>query len=218
MSKPSWIWPAVTASVVSACGYGQYVDRSVSMGSETELASVHDVPVAGHSVQIELRGADEEPWDDANSPVQTRSHGTQALRRRWSGECAVEGELLAIDEQTLWLFAEPPEADELTQPLLVSIPLKRVTAVEIEVHDSVSGTLGVITAVGTASTMSHGFFLILSAPTWLAFGIPSSLVDNSTGEIDVEPGQRAYLYQFARFPQGLPPMFRERPHLIAVCD
>ena len=65
--------------------------------------------------------------------------------------------------------------------------------------------LGLWTLLGTLSTGSHGFFLILSAPVWILTGTVAA-VNQSRQPVLTYPrqgwaGWRAY----ARFPQGLPP-------------
>lgn len=130
-----------------------------------------------------------------------------------AAERDVSGELLAIDAQQLWVL-EDPEGE----PQLVSIPRAEVDKVSVEVFPSGAATTWTWTAVGTLSTASHGFFLIFSAPIWLATGVPVSVDQIVSNDLDLtRRSQLDALHQFARFPQGMPPqwgVYRRRGRVI----
>lgn len=106
-----------------------------------------------------------------------------------------EGELLAVEQDNLML---------LTEDGAVAMPLRRVKRVRIELYPSDALVLAAWSVGGILSTVSHGFFLILTAPAWLILGGGLTIHSATTNKLDVEPGQFDKLYQFARFPAGLP--------------
>ena len=84
------------------------------------------------------------------------------------------GELLAVDEQYVYVnVGSSPEvwAGE-------KISRAQIVKVTVEIQPSGSTTAGIWTAVGCASTASHGFFLILTGPLWLGTGIPTSVSES----------------------------------------
>lgn len=112
----------------------------------------------------------------------------------------VKGELLAVDPDKLWILEDPDE-----QPQLVTVPRRDVQRVSVEAFPSGAILPATWTAIGTASTVSHGFFLIFSAPIWLGTGIPVSVDQAMSNDLDVNRRELGGLFQFARFPQGMPP-------------
>ena len=109
---------------------------------------------------------------------------------------SVSGELLAVGPSTIWvLFNEKV------------VPISRTEIVLVEVDCYASGALGlgIWTGVGALSTGSHGAFFIISLPVWLAVGIPLIVTAAESSELEVGRSNIDGLYQFARFPQGLPP-------------
>jgi hypothetical protein len=77
--------------------------------------------------------------------------------------------------------------------------------VTVEVRSSASGEMGVWTALGCASTVTHGYYLIITGPMWLATGITSAVGESRSSHAKAEnQSDFGRLYQFARFPQGLP--------------
>jgi hypothetical protein len=113
------------------------------------------------------------------------------------------GELIAVDERFVYLNAtESPNEWAGEQ-----IPRAQIVRVLVEVQTSASTTAGIWTAVGCASTASHGAFLIFSGPVWLATGLPASIGESQAAHAEARPDELSKLYQFARFPQGLPPSF-----------
>jgi hypothetical protein len=113
------------------------------------------------------------------------------------------GELIAVDEQFLYLNVSD-------SPALWSgeqIPRAQVAKVTVEVAPSASTATGIWTAVGCASTASHGYFFVFTGPIWLATGIPASAGESASSKAVAQPDELSKLYQYARFPQGLPPSF-----------
>jgi len=124
-----------------------------------------------------------------------------------TGSTTEVGELLAVDEQYLYVnVGSSPEvwAGE-------KISRAEIVKVTVEIEPSGSTAAGIWTAVGCASTASHGFFLVLTGPLWLATGIPTSVTEANGSHTEAHSDQLSSLFQYARFPQGLPPSFGGAP-------
>jgi hypothetical protein len=116
------------------------------------------------------------------------------------------GELIAVDDRFVYLdVGEPPNA------VGESIPRTRIVKVVVEVQPSYSSTAGIWTAVGCASTASHGAYLVFSGPLWLSAGISTAVGESYAAHAEARGDELNQLYQFARFPQGLPPTFGGTP-------
>lgn len=105
------------------------------------------------------------------------------------------GELLAVDGEHLWLRVENKE---------FPLPRLDVQSVELELYPSKASDTAIWTGVGTASTLTHGWFLVLSAPIWLITGITSTVSASKEGTVVLEQPDLDLLRQYARFPQGMP--------------
>ena len=114
---------------------------------------------------------------------------------RIAGEAhSASGELLAADE-VVWLAIHART---------VGISSDIVREVTVEVYPSTTGALATWTALGTVSTISHGVFLIFTGPIWLASGVSSSVSAAARNDAVGGPTELSKLYEFARFPGGLP--------------
>jgi hypothetical protein len=121
------------------------------------------------------------------------------------------GELLAVNPCFVYVLDEKQT---------IAVPLATVEAVNVELYPSHAGAVAGLTALGTASTLSHGMFLIFTAPVWLAVGIPSSVSLADRNDFDLHRSEAPMLFQYARFPQGLParwPIAKVDPGAPAVC-
>ena len=181
------------------CGSARPLDRSQSFGPPAEPPPVGEVPVEGHATTFEMKSG-----------------------------CVETGELLAADEQSAWLLigqASPAHArtkgapGKVTEPTapgsvvpggVVLVPLIEAERVSIELHPSDAAIASAWTALGAASTVSHGGFLVLSLPLWLATGIPVSVGEARSNDAVGKSEHFERLFQFARFPQGIPPEYRQR--------
>lgn len=116
-------------------------------------------------------------------------------------EGEVAGELLAVEPRALVVastagFRRVPVAG-----------VRRWTLAWYEAQND--GVLAMV-ALGTASTLSHGFWLIFTAPLlWWAPGIAMSRAQSAQGYEEGGPDPVAHLAlrRYARFPAGLPPGF-----------
>jgi hypothetical protein len=106
----------------------------------------------------------------------------------------VEGELIAATPDSIHVlglhdwFALPTSA------------LRRVTVTGYRVPLDAFWTAG---ALGGISTLSHGWFLILSAPMWAV--VTSTAAASASRAPRVRSTNHLELRKYARFPQGLPP-------------
>jgi len=113
------------------------------------------------------------------------------------GQPRVEGEFIAVDDETVYVLD--------AKGALIDIPRAQVTKAKLATYESQADLIGGWATLGTLSTLSHGFILIISAPVWIVAG---GLTARAVSEEPLEhaPWQDwAKLRRFARFPQGLPP-------------
>lgn len=173
-SRTTLAFLAACAGVVGATGCAGMasLDRGEMDGTPITDMRVEDVPVRGYHVVVELR----------------------------TGE-SVTGELLAVEEDDLWV--EPDEGAAIVQ-----VPRRRVQLATVYVRSDASGELAGWTVLGTLSSISHGKLAIFGAPVWLAVGVPLAALDSSGARADVTGRGMDALFQFARYPQGLPDAIR----------
>lgn len=158
------------AVVGAACG-GPGLDRSVVEGSPVEDFPLEQVPTRGHVITVSVRG-----------------------------EPRLEGELIALDPDVLWLENEWGN--------LRAIPRSQIEYVEVELYESDAAALATWTTLGTISTISHGFFIFLTGTAWLSSGIPASVSESERNDVLAVRHGLEPLFQFARFPQGMPHALR----------
>jgi hypothetical protein len=112
---------------------------------------------------------------------------------------SVSGELLAVDDTTVSV---------LTKTGTRWIAKNNVSKVSVKLYASHAWELVGWTALGVVSTLSHGYLLIFTAPAWLLIGLPTAAASGASNHLHVDQSHAAYLWQFARFPAGLPPAWR----------
>lgn len=110
----------------------------------------------------------------------------------------VKGELLAVDKCGVYV---------LENGAVTGVPSPSVTRATVAVYSSKAGLYGLWMGVGALSTASHGFLLVFTLPVWVGAGIPTT-VSTAGANDSTQPSANAPLFQYARFPQGLPPGFR----------
>jgi hypothetical protein len=127
-----------------------------------------------------------------------------------SGGELVTGELLAVDDGTLYVARDTE---------LHVLPLRTVARARISLYEARTGRVVVHTTLGTLSTLSHGFVLVLSAPIWIVSGALIARGQSRTSHVHYTPrtGWRTAdrptwgIARYARFPQGLPPGYGRPP-------
>jgi hypothetical protein len=105
----------------------------------------------------------------------------------------MEGELIAIDRDTIHVYAAGR---------LVSLPRASVRSATLAAFRMDYGTLAAWAALGTLSTVSHGFGLILTAPIWALAG--TGAASSASRAPRIQSADPETLRRFARFPQGIP--------------
>jgi hypothetical protein len=104
-----------------------------------------------------------------------------------------EGELIAVDADSIHILF-----DRLVSLPRASFCCMTVTAFQMDYSPLVAW--GVL---GTLSTLSHGFVLILSAPIWaLTATSVAATASYAPRVVSTDP---VMLRTYARFPQGIPP-------------
>jgi hypothetical protein len=135
-----------------------------------------------HAVQVSARAA-RGGWItvEGNQP----SNGNRRMM-------LAEGELIAVDESTIHV---------LTAGGLRSVRLEPGLRMRVVRYRSASSSLAWWAVAGGVSTLSHGGFLILTAPMWAIGGVIAATAESRAAIARDPVGARS----FARFPQGLPP-------------
>jgi hypothetical protein len=116
-----------------------------------------------------------------------------------------EGELLAIDSDSLFV---------LSHSGLIAIASDQLVMLKLDAYESNSEQLASWTVLGTISTLSHGLFLVATAPGWILLGSAATAAQsyNPREEYNsrIDPKlELISLRKYARFPAGLPAWVRE---------
>ena len=105
------------------------------------------------------------------------------------------GELIAVDADSVWILGDSGA---------VTIATAHADSGRAWAYQPRSREIGLWTLGGTVSTISNGFFLVLTAPMWIIGG-------TIAGGKEIRAAQRrapelawAELAPYARFPQGVP--------------
>ena len=117
-----------------------------------------------------------------------------ASGKKSTGRPVVEGELIAIDETAFHV---------LSRTGLQSVPRASGHRITLVGYGNRAGALVGWSVAGGISTLSHGGFLLFTAPMWAITGIVASHTEKRAGIWHDDELARRY----ARFPQGLPPGF-----------
>lgn len=230
----------LSALSAGACLKAQ-LNRSTSLGEPIRNIPVEDVPVHGSLAVVtfvaengyttdmkgELLAVDEQHiwllWGGGKAPFPPSRYRefeigeqlilitrtAQGMRRKVSGELHAVDEthvhILLSNGKTIRIPRKGIAAVYLPKAKAVPIPRAKVTAVElVELFPSRATATGVWTTVGTLSSAFHGYGAAFSAPAWLLFGIPATVVVALSNDLTVKPEDIVHLYQFARYPQGMP--------------
>lgn len=151
------------------------------------------------------------PHDYRDRPraLASRVSGSWVEVKRLDGQYRY-GELLATAGDTL--FA-------IHLDTLHAIPRDSVARVELTRYRPSTGQFALWTTLGVISTASHGFYLVLTAPTWVITGIVAGAAESRRAIWHTTDFEK--LAPWSRFPAGLPPLVDRRqlreapPHLPA---
>ncbi|NOX87944.1 MAG: hypothetical protein GXO77_02885 [Calditrichaeota bacterium] len=107
----------------------------------------------------------------------------------------MSGELIAIGKDSLFL----------ANTSFHSIALSDIKSARLTAYNSKAGTMGLLVILGTASTVTNGFFLMFTAPLWLIGGSLAARSRSFDPILDYPKKPWGEFVPFARYPQGLPP-------------
>lgn len=107
------------------------------------------------------------------------------------------GELLAAARDTLWI---------LGANRVYLVPLRKVATGRLTRFDAGgAGGISAWTALGCVSTVSNGYYLVLTLPFWIVAGVVASNSRTHEAELPLPGTPLPRLSSWARYPQGLPP-------------
>lgn len=133
------------------------------------------------------------PYRDTPAELTARVSGSWVEVRRLDGLYRY-GELIAATGDTL--FAAHGDT-------LHAVPRDSIDDVELTRYRPNLAGITTWTTIGMLSTISHGWFLILTAPTWAVSGIGAAVAETHRAIWRTRDFER--LAPYARFPAGLPP-------------
>ena len=138
-------------------------------------------------------------WLPSNSQTQSQTFGSW-IQVHYNSDSDkdqfIDGELIALDTDTLYI---------LTDQRFQSIAKPDITKARLVSYDSKAGSMGGLVFLGTLSTLSHGAFLILTAPfLWMIGGGATAASQSLKPIIDYPDRSLEDFQHYARFPQGLP--------------
>lgn len=119
------------------------------------------------------------------------------------GDRTVDGELLDVQKDFVAI-----ESDGVGY----RIPVDTIDRVKVTAYSNAAlvGGLSGWSATGLGTSLSHGWFIIFSGPVWLAVGVSTAVVAATDPDQSavVKAGYQTNIWQFVRFPQGLPAGYR----------
>ncbi|MGH7636516.1 MAG: hypothetical protein ACREOK_02605, partial [Gemmatimonadaceae bacterium] len=114
-----------------------------------------------------------------------------------SNDSTIGGEFLASERDSVWLLRQ----DGTVRAENVA----RVKKAQIWWYHSQTGKTGLITFLGSASTISNGFFLMFTMPIWIITGTIMAAQDSRVPRVDPARAGWETARKYARYPTGLPP-------------
>ncbi len=109
-----------------------------------------------------------------------------------------DGEFIAFQDSSAYV---------LTEFRLIRIPSTDIKRASLDIYSKNTLLFALWTVAGTATTATHGWYLIISAPLWLLTGIPSTISESMDGRLAEEKPSISWWLstsKFSRFPQGIP--------------
>ncbi len=169
-------------------------------------AELRAYPIAGAEKSKTLMAGDRLTIVDSRTAegavwwfVETSDGARGWLRASALNKCvsarAIEGELIAVQDDTVFV---------MTPSILFPIARQEIIGARLFTFDAQLQLIGIWTMLGALSTLSHGYFLVLSFPSWILIGTASASAE-SNAPIEKYP-EKSWneLRVYARFPQGLP--------------
>ncbi len=144
-------------------------------------------------------------WLSNPDQLQTEAYGgwiVVTYSTKNSGNNKKMGELIAVSYDSVFVLADST---------LTVIPTFAISHARITEYDSHVGELGLWVFFGMASTISHGWYLVLTAPIlWLLAGTIAASSRSHDPILDYPKASLKSFKSFARFPQGLPQNLNRR--------
>jgi hypothetical protein len=111
---------------------------------------------------------------------------------------SIAGELLAIDHDSVYVLR--------SNGRVVTVSVKDAAPATIAFYEAELGNVAGLTMLGSLTTVSNGYYLVLTFPTWVVIGTVGAAADSRAPLIHVSPGDNWLPNRmFARFPAGMPP-------------
>jgi hypothetical protein len=155
--------------------------------------------IAGILVAFMICGCTSPRYLPRSEDLDVHQYGSYMIIRQLSGVHS-RGELLAVDSSNIVIL---PESDTglLKKPMIIPVHLVQHFSVLYAKRRHYGWTIPVF----TLATLSHGFFLIFTAPVNLI----ATIIITVGGENAFAYNEKNITYDklkmFARFPQGIPP-------------
>lgn len=137
-----------------------------------------------------------EGWLPKVSEVESQAYGSWVVVEHISGgqTMTTSGELIAVSPDFVLI---------LNKSGVSEIPAAAVRQTKLEIFKE-KKIIGLWAFLGTLSTVSHGWGLVLSAPVWLISGIGGAIGESLSGIVEIKGPPSEECRKYARFPQGLP--------------
>jgi hypothetical protein len=139
-------------------------------------------------------------WLPDTNQIQTEAYGgwlTIEYEPENNKTIEIRGEYITSDTSNVYIYYDS----------LHIIPKGKITNAVLEIDDKNTSEYTGWTVLGSASTLSHGFYLIFTFPIWLATGISASSGESFRDRYsESDPNDKYWkqIQKFSRFPQGLP--------------
>ncbi|MCA9601974.1 MAG: hypothetical protein R3A78_13355 [Polyangiales bacterium] len=111
------------------------------------------------------------------------------------------GELIAIGDDSIWVRGVNAQTKEQN---LFRIRIAEVLTARLARYTAHDEILYVWGFVGTLSSLTHGYFLVLSAPVWAGTTVGIAEIRNRAAIADYPDLPLEAFRPYARFPQGIP--------------
>ena len=106
------------------------------------------------------------------------------------------GEFIALDEENAYVLYDS----------LYVVPKNKIVNSTIELDQKSTGGYAIWVTLGSLSTLSHGYYGIITLPLWLLAGIPTAAGESFRDMHEAEYPDEIYwneVNKFSRFPQGV---------------
>lgn len=139
-----------------------------------------------------------ETWLPTASRAPSHPYGAWTSVTMLGDSTPVAGEFLAGTDDTVYVLTLGGEVRRL--------PIPSVVKARVAFYDAQGARYGAWTAVGAISTLSHGYYLLITAPLWVVTGTAATYGAYRGPVVDIHrPADWLVARKYARFPAGPPP-------------